>query len=308
MSLFDAHCDVLLKMWEDRTISFENSEKLHINRRRLRSGGGKVQCFAIFIPEEVPQASKFPAALEMVDIFYERILAQYEKMKLITTKQDMDALKEDEIGAILTLEGCDAIDTNMAKLRALFRLGVTSVGLTWNNANACADGVMEPRRAGLTDFGRRVIQENNRHHVWTDVSHLSENAFWDALEWAAFPIASHSNAKALCGHPRNLNDDQIRALLGKNGTIGVVFSSSFLREEGKATIDDVLRHIEHICELGGERQLGFGSDFDGIDDPPRGLEHFQKYPALLEELVKRYPEDLVKGFCYDNFASHYPRS
>src|SRR5699024_10708832 len=161
--------------------------------------------------------------IEMVDIFYERILAQHKKIKLVATKKQMETLSDDEIGAVLTLEGCDAIDTDLAKLRTLFRLGVTSVGLTWNNANACADGAMESRGAGLTDFGRLVVQENNQHHVWTDVSHLPENGFWDVINIAQFPIASHSNARALCEHPRNLYDGQIQALLQKGGVIGMNF-------------------------------------------------------------------------------------
>ncbi|HET7578882.1 MAG TPA: membrane dipeptidase, partial [Bacillales bacterium] len=169
MRIFDAHCDVLLKMWRDRNLSFQNGENLHINLDHLQAGGSKIQCFALFIPEEVPMLGKFQAALDMVDIFYERILARYENVKLVRSKKDIDELKDHEIGALLTLEGCDAIDFDIAKLRTLFRQGVTSVGLTWNNANFCADGAEETRGAGLTDFGRLVVKENNKHHVWTDV-------------------------------------------------------------------------------------------------------------------------------------------
>ncbi|HET7658187.1 MAG TPA: dipeptidase [Bacillales bacterium] len=307
MKLFDAHCDVLLKMWRDRELSFKDGKGLHINLDRLESAGSKVQCFAIFIPESVSVLAKFEAALQMVDVFYERILNRYENVKLVTSKQEISELKQGEIGAVLTLEGCDAVDVDLSKLRTLFRLGVTSVGLTWNNANACADGAEESRGGGLTDFGRQVVEENNRHRVWTDVSHLPVAAFWDVMETADFPIASHSNARALRDHQRNLYDDQIRALLKKNGMMGMVFKSGFLKDEGIANIDDILRHIEHVCELGGEKQIGFGSDFDGIEDPPDGLSHFGEYPNLVDALLKRYSEDTVIGFCYRNFVEHYPR-
>ncbi|HET7579706.1 MAG TPA: dipeptidase [Bacillales bacterium] len=307
MKIFDAHCDVLLKMWRDRDLSFRNGRNLHIHLDHLQAAGSKIQCFALFIPEEVPVLGRFQAALDMVDIFYERILARYQNLKLIRSKKEISELKDHEIGAVLTLEGCDAIDADIGKLRNLFRLGVTSVGLTWNHANFCADGVEESRGAGLTDFGRTVVRENNKHRVWTDVSHLCESAFWDAMEEAEFPIASHSNAKSLCNHQRNLNDQQIRALLEKDGIMGMVFKSDFLASGGEASIDDVLRHIEHICELGGEKQIGFGSDFDGIDDPASGLENYGKYPGLIEALLKRYSEETVKGFCFENFVSHYPR-
>lgn len=307
MKIFDAHCDVLLKMWRDKNLSFQNGQGLHINLDQLHAGGSKIQCFALFIPEEVLLPGKFQAALDMVDIFYERILSRYQNMKLITSKKDIDGLKEDEIGAVLTLEGCDAIDADPAKLRTLFRLGVTSVGLTWNNANACADGAGESRGAGLTDFGRFVVEENNKHRVWTDVSHLCERSFWDVIDIAEFPIASHSNAKALCNHWRNLNDEQIGALLKKDGMMGMVFKSEFLRDEKDASIDDILRHIEHVCALGGEKQIGFGSDFDGIEDPAKGLENYGHYPDLVEALLKRYSEETVEGFCFGNFVRHYPR-
>lgn len=306
MKIFDAHCDVLLKMWEDRDLSFEDAQDLNINLNRLKAGGSKVQCFALFVPVEIPVLNKFQVALEMIDILHERVLARYPEVKLVTSRQEIEALKDNEIGAVLTLEGCDAVDIDLAKLRTLFRLGVTSVGLTWNNANACADGAMESRKAGLTDFGRLVVEEHNKHRVWTDVSHLSEAAFWDVIELAKYPIASHSNAKALCDHPRNLTNEQIRALFNKNGAMGMVFAPQFLREdEENASLDDVLRHIEYICELGGEKHIGLGSDFDGISNVPKGLENYDKYPDLINALLQRYSEDTVKGFCYENFVSRY---
>lgn len=307
MKIFDAHCDVLMKMWRDSDLSFEDGRDLHIRLDRLQKGGSRIQCFAIFIPEEVSVLAKFEAALQMVDVFYERILKKHENVKLITSKQEITELKADEIGAVLTLEGCDAIDIDLAKLRTLYRLGITSVGLTWNFPNACADGAKESRGGGLTDFGRQVVELNNQHCIWTDVSHLPVSAFWDVMETAEFPIASHSNARKLMNHERNLYDNQIEALIKKNGMMGIVFKSGFLREEGIANIDDILRHIEHVCELGGVQHIGFGSDFDGIDDPPAGLEHFGNYPSLIEALLKRYSEETVEGFCHRNFIEHYPR-
>ncbi|HET7629131.1 MAG TPA: dipeptidase [Bacillales bacterium] len=306
MKLFDAHCDVLLHMWRDEHLDFADNA-LHIDMRRLTIAGAKVQCFAIFVPETVPVSGKFETAVQMADIFHERILGRFPNMKHIRTKKDIEALGDDEIGAMLTLEGCDAVDVDLAKFRTLFRLGVVSVGLTWNHANACADGVKEPRQGGLTDFGKQVVELNNRFRIWTDVSHLSEAAFWDVIETADFPIASHSNAKSLCSHPRNLTDAQIKALIHKDGCIGIVFAPHFLRDDEHASIDDVLRHVEYVCELGGASHLGFGSDFDGIDRVPKQLEHYGKYPDLVEALLKRYPASVVDGFCFQNFANAFPR-
>jgi membrane dipeptidase len=250
---------------------------------------------------------KFQSAIEIVDVFYEKVLASHKNIKLVTTKKEIANLNENEIGAVLTLEGCDAIDSDLTKLRTLFRLGVASIGLTWNNANATADGALESRGAGLSDFGRSVVVENNAHRVWTDVSHLSEAAFWDVIDIAEFPIASHSNAKRVSSHPRNLDDQQILALLSKKGVIGVTFVPAFLKEDGDAAISDILKHVEHVCSLGGEKQLGFGSDFEGISKTPEGLDNYKRYPLLVEALLKRYPEKMVKGFCFDNFFRNFPK-
>jgi len=306
MAIFDAHCDVLLKLHEDSKLSFTTSDSLHVNYQFLKKGGSKVQCFALFIEPEEPQEIKFRIALNMIDIFNRKILAVHDDIKHVRTKQDIANLKQDELGAVLTLEGCDAIDFDLLKLRTLFRLGIKSVGMTWSNSNAAADGVEESRGAGLSDFGRQVVRENNRHKVWTDVSHLSVKGFWDVVEEADYLIASHSNARALCDHPRNLYDDQIEAIIKHSGMIGITFVTDFLREPDYASIDDVLKHIEHICELGGSSHIGFGSDFDGISLTPKNLDNYSFYPELVNCLQKLYPEELVNGFLFDHFYQAFP--
>ncbi|MBM7659283.1 membrane dipeptidase [Bacillus mesophilus] len=306
MKIFDAHCDVLYKLWLNPTLRFEDSKELHITFERLKNGQGKVQCMAIYVPEEVPYQERFEVALEMVNILYEKILPLYPSLKLVKTKQDIKALKEDEIGILLTLEGCDAIGTSISRLKTLFHLGVKSVGLTWNYSNAVADGILEPRGAGLSLFGKKVVQENNRFKVWTDVSHLSIKGFWEVIELADYPIASHSNALTLCNHPRNLNDDQLIALIKKDSMIGINFVPYFLAEKPEATIKDVIKHIDYICSLGGERNIGFGSDFDGISQTVIGLEHFGKYEQLVEELYKHFTTQQITNFCYKNFCDHLP--
>lgn len=306
MTIFDAHCDALMKMFVNTEISFNDSALLHVTKQSLKKAGGKVQCFAIYIPESVQPERRFSAALKMVDLFYDKILVEPE-MKLVCSHADIAALKEDEIGAILTLEGCDCIDQDLLKLKTLLRLGVTSVGLTWNNANFVADGALEPRGAGVSSFGREVIKLLNEQSIWCDVSHLSESAFWDAIELADYPIASHSNVYNLCPHPRNLKDDQIMALLKKNAVIGVTFVPQFLTKKVKASIADILKHIDYIASLGGEHQIGFGSDFDGIDETVDQLSSYKEYDNLVNELEKQYTADFVKSLLFDNFVKKYRR-
>ncbi|MEH7386977.1 dipeptidase [Bacillus sp. JJ1521] len=293
-------------MWMDPTIDFADSPKLHITYNQLKALGSKVQCFAIYIPEEVKPESRFEVALEMVEIFYKQVIAPSPLLKMVRTREDILALKENEIGAFLTLEGCDAIDQSIVKLQTLIRLGVSSVGLTWNYANFAADGVAEPRGGGLSSFGKEVVKEHNKALIWTDVSHLSIKGFWDVMEVADFPIASHSNAFTICNHRRNLQDDQIRALIQKNGMIGITFVPQFLSNHNSASIDDVLKHLDYICSLGGKNHVGFGSDFDGITDTTVGLESFSGFDRLVNHLLKYYSENQVKKFLFQNFVQNLP--
>ncbi len=315
MKIFDTHCDALLKlqvakrntMFKGELLDFKKSDKLETNFERLQAGNVKVQFFAIFIDPKFPSDEKWQHALEQVDLFYSEILERNSLMKHIKNWRDIDALEPDEIGAVLTLEGADAFGNDLAKLRHLYRLGVLSIGLTWNNANLCADGVGDPRGAGLSVLGKEVVRLNNEHHVFTDVSHLSMNGFWDVMELAKYPIASHSNARALCDHPRNLNDEQIQAMFANNGMIDVVFCPQFINKDSEqATIPDLIRHIDHLCSLGGTRQVGIGSDFDGISSHITGLVNASEFPNLINELQKHYSEAEVEGFAFRNFLEHRP--
>ncbi|AMX83963.1 diguanylate cyclase [Geobacillus subterraneus] len=305
--IFDAHCDALMKLWQDRSLSFQDGPSLHVTLSGMADAGVKVQCFAIYVPETVPEEARFTAALEMVDLFFTRIVDMFPSVKAVRTKQDIASLREGEIGAMLTLEGCDAIGANLVKLKTLLRLGVASVGLTWNFPNAVADGAWEKRGAGLTAFGRQVIGLLNETKRWVDVSHLSEKAFWDVMETARFPIASHSNAHRLCPHPRNLTDEQIQALIKKDGMIGINFVPYFLTGDKRgATVADVLRHLDYVCALGGENNVGFGSDFDGITETVAGLEAVKDYLRLVNELYKHYSSSQVERFLFRNFYEHLP--
>jgi membrane dipeptidase len=300
MKIFDAHCDVLMKLWMNPTLCFERDDRLHVTAEALKNTKGKVQLFAIYVPESVPYEQRFDAALEMVQLFYSRIVS-IPGMKHVRTKGEIDRLKDGEVGAMLTLEGCDAIGVNIARLQTLLRLGVSSVGLTWNYANAAADGILEERGAGLSSFGKKLVEVNNEENVWTDVSHLSVKGFWDVMETAEYPVASHSNAHAICPHPRNLSDEQIKALISREGVMGITFVPHFLTEKHEASVDDVLRHVEHVCALGGEHHVGFGSDFDGIVDTPIGLHTYRGYEALVNKLLHYYSAEQVNNMLFRNF-------
>ncbi|WP_043934343.1 dipeptidase [Bacillus sp. EB01] len=306
MAVFDAHCDVLLKMYEDPLIQFKDSEKLQANLDGMKEAGIKLQVFAIFVPPELRGEKAFEAARDMARIFHEKVI---DNSMVVHVKDlaALNSLKENQMGAMLSLEGCDSIGKDLNKLKILLDMGVSSVGLTWNWANAVADGAMESRGRGLTPFGREVVGLLNQTNTWCDVSHLSERGFWDVMELADFPMASHSNAFTKCPHPRNLKDDQIRAIIRRDTVMGLTFVPYFLSKAGKATITDVLRHLDHICSLGGEDHIGFGSDFDGIDKTVEGLSSAFEYENLINELQKHYSEIQVWKFLHKNMETRLPK-
>lgn len=307
MNIIDLHCDALMKLQEAHgMLRFADAPELQTNKTRLQKGQIKVQCFAIFIEPEIKGDHKFQVVLEQIDYFYKEVLGKNPDMVHIKEWSDFDRLKIGQIGAMLTLEGVDPIGNDLSKLHILYQLGVRSVGLTWNQANLAADGAGEPRGAGLTLFGKEIVEFNNEHEILTDVSHLSDKGIWEVIELAKYPIASHSNARALCNHLRNLTDEQAAAMFAKGGLIHVVYNPPFVKEFGEVTIPDLVKHIDHFCSLGGVKQIGFGSDFDGISTFITNLEDASKSQNLINELLKYYSEEVVRGFAYQNFLDHRP--
>ncbi|MBM7650784.1 dipeptidase [Neobacillus cucumis] len=307
MYIIDLHCDALMKLQEGRgVLRFADAEELDTNKKRLQAGQVKVQCFAIFIEPDIKGDQKFQVALEQIDYFYKEVLGKNPDMVHIKEWSDFDRLQPGQIGAMLTLEGVDPIGNDLAKLHILYQLGVRSVGLTWNQANLAADGAGEPRGGGLTLFGKEIVAFNNEHQILTDVSHLSDNGIWDVIELAKYPIASHSNARALCEHPRNLTDEQAKAMFARGGLIHVVYNPPFIKESGVTTISDLIKHIDYFCSLGGVKQIGLGSDFDGISTFVIDLEDASKSQNLINELLKQFKEEEVRGFAYENFLNHRP--
>ncbi|ADH99555.1 dipeptidase [Salisediminibacterium selenitireducens] len=300
MNIYDLHCDALLKLYEDRTRSFKNSPDLEVNAERIREGQIKMQFFAIFIEPDTPSDIMFDAALQQIDLFHTEVLSQSDDIVKITSWHQLKDLKSHQTGAVLTLEGADAFGNDFSKWRILKELGVMSLGVTWNQANLCCDGIGESRGGGLTDFGKEIVAFNNRHGLLTDVSHISLAGFEDVLDLADFPIATHSNAYSLCSHRRNLRDEQLDRLIEKGALIGVVFNPPFIDEQDEATIPALIRHIDYICKRGGSKLISFGSDFDGIASYVKDLDHAGAYQNLITELLKSYSQDEVEGFAWKN--------
>lgn len=311
MDVIDLHCDALLKMQQaEKKLDFRNSSELSVNIARLKEGQVKIQAFAIFIEPDIVVEEKYASALEQINYYQQDVLDKNPEMKQIKKWSDIKNLKDGEIGSFLTLEGVEAIGNDLTKLDHLLDLGVLSVGLTWNPANLAADGVQEPRGGGLTTFGFDIVKKLNDRKVFTDVSHLSVASFWDVMKAAKYPIATHSNVFDLCGHVRNLNNDQINAMIERDAMIHIVFNPPFTVDEKKqkvATINDLVKHVEALAELGAIKNIGFGSDFDGISSHIEELNHAGEVQKLIAVLESKFTKEDVEGFAFQNFLNHLPK-
>ncbi|MFD2116754.1 dipeptidase [Paenibacillus yanchengensis] len=307
MKTIDFHCDALYKLLDDKELSFATAmdtestvnEKLDVTLDRLVEADSLLQVFAVFVHQS--RQNWLLDVLESIDLFYSHIIS-HPKMSLVRNQHDLaTCIEQNKIGAMLSLEGCDGLDGNPALLRLLHRLGLRALSLTWNNANWAADGVLEQRNAGLSSAGAAFVKQCEELGIILDISHLGETSFWDLAAITTRPIiASHSNAFELCPHPRNLNNNQLKYIIENNGLIGITYVPYFLTTNEQATIDDVIRHIEYICELGGQNSIMLGSDFDGIDQHVLGLAHPGQVNQLKESLYKRFDDALVEQFLHKN--------
>jgi membrane dipeptidase len=301
----DGHCDTLGDVLEGKRTLAECSTLGHVDLPRLRAGGVTAQIFACFVPIHEYHRSATRYALRMIDVLHQAIAAHPDELLLAASAADIRRAKtEGKVAGILGLEGAEPLGDSLAVLRNFHRLGVRVLGLTWNFRNEVADGVMEgPRAQGLSSFGKEVVGECNRLGVLIDVSHLAPAGLADVLHLSRQPvIASHSNARALCDHERNLFDAQIEAIARGGGLVGVTFVDAFLHQPAaEATIEHALDHIDHLLRVAGPEHVMIGSDFDGAD-MPRGLEDATCYPALTAGMAARgHSEAVMRGVLGLNF-------
>lgn len=289
--VIDAHCDSIGDQLERGRWLGERSNEGHIDLPRLREGGVDVQFFACYVPVPYQRHSAVTHAMERLDQLH--LLAERASDQFVLACCADDILRaqaEGKVAGLATLEGAEALDASIGVLRQFYRLGVRNLGLAWNYRNAACDGVAESRtNGGLTEFGVKVVEECNRLGILLDVSHLSPAGVMDVLTVSQQPvIASHSNARALCDHPRNLSDAQMEAIAAKGGVIGVTFVDAFLNSQSpaEATINDIIAHIEYMLSVVGPDHVALGSDFDGCT-PARGLEDATCYPLITQRLLER---------------------
>ena len=299
----DTHCDTLMQLMPQPRGSpparrlGERSDRGHIDLPRLVEGGVDCQTFAIYTGERVNQPGALLTALQMVDVFNRECSANEGIIHAFNYDEILEANKSGKVAALLSIEGAEPLMGDLGVLRIFYKLGVRMLSFTWNWRTPFADGLAAKRaESRLTDLGVEAIREMERLGIVYDVSHLSDSCFWDVVEVKKGPfIASHSNCRAVCDHPRNLTDNMIRALAEHGGVMGMNFSAHFVDKE-KATVERVVDHIDHIIDLVGPDHVGLGSDFDGIRMTPEGLEDVSRMPNITRELVRREysDEDIMK--------------
>lgn len=306
MFICDCHCDTLTELYNKNASLYENEQHFDI-KRQIALGGGLQFC-AIYVPTEVFRyQGSLRYTLCLLDKYNQEIKKLHENgidVLQVRTAEDAGNVLKHKAATLLAIEEGGAIDGSLEALRCLYELGVRAMTLTWSNRNDIADGINEEATgSGLTLFGKQVVAEMNRLGMLVDVSHISTAGFWSVIETSTKPIiATHSNAKSLCSHPRNLNDEQIKALAQNGGLAGITFAGQFLEEDWRnACIESVYKHIDYMLNLiGNDDHIGFGSDFDGISHPPYNIQGVQDYKPLTEYLSKYYSDETINKITHQN--------
>ncbi|NLA26121.1 MAG: membrane dipeptidase [Firmicutes bacterium] len=303
LKIADCHCDTIsLLATNDYDFSQRNSRG-HIDLPRLLEGEVKLQFFAVCVAPE-KQRSYLQSALEHIARYHRCLAANREHMISLEKKEDLlAAQREGKIAALLALEGAEPLEGSTELLDIFYRLGMRALSLTWNHRNLFADGAGEESAGGgLTCAGKALIRELSGKGIILDLAHLSNRCFFEALELTDQPpLVSHANARRLCDHPRNLDDEQLKALANRGGVIGLSLYPYFITGEAKAGLEQLLDHFVHIAGLIGVEHLAFGSDFDGIPCTIEEIKDVSGYPSLPQALCRRgFNHSEVEMIAWDN--------
>jgi membrane dipeptidase len=296
---------------------------------RLRKGHVGGQFWSVYVPTSLKGPEAVQAVFEQIDVVHRMTERFPGDFAMAYTAADVERVhRSGKIASLIGMEGGHSIGNSLAVLREAYACGARYMTLThWNDTDWADAATDKPRHDGLTKFGREVVREMNRLGMLVDLSHVSDKTMLDVLETSEAPVIfSHSSARALCDHVRNVPDDILQKVAASGGIVMVNFAPGFISEEGRAwdeqafpehdrlkalypkdpqkvkaefaawkvahpaprvTLSQVADHIDHIRDVAGIDHVGLGSDFDGISRTPVGLEDVSKYPALLAELLRR---------------------
>jgi membrane dipeptidase len=330
------------------------SGRAHSDLARFKKGAVDVQVFSIFCDDKYGKGSAFQYANQEIDSLYAMVARHPDKIMIVRNIAELNkALHLKKLAAMMGVEGGHMIEDDLDKLDSFYQRGVRYMTLTWNNSTSWATSAWDEKKQsfivtpyGLNDFGRQVVKRMNELGMMVDVSHIGVKTFWDVIATTSKPvIASHSSVYTLCPVPRNLKDDQIKAIAKNGGVIQVNFYSGFLDStymkrltaflaEHKSEYDSLLAtkmpeyqvheyftqkystkaaalrpplsllidHIDYIVKLVGADYVGLGSDFDGIESAPLGLDGVQDFPKITQALLKKgYSQKNIEKILGGNF-------
>lgn len=298
MRLFDMHCDTLYRAYTEKSSLFDDS--FHISFNKTKGIDTYVQCLAVWIPDEYRGEDAWR--------LFQGCAAKLEKdiagtdIKWLKSASDIRALAQSGgRGVILTVEGGAVLGGKAERVREIYNMGVRMMTLTWNGANELASGIMCPDDKGLTSFGSEVIREMQKLNMIVDVSHAGEKTFSDVNEQMFKPFAaSHSNARTVAPHRRNLTDDQFDRLVKSGGITGLNFCVDFLnKDKTKADICDIIKHAEYLMERGGAQSVAMGADLDGADIPS-DVKGIETMPLIYDRFVQKFGEDTADAVFFGN--------
>ena len=313
--LIDTHNDVTSRTVQGFDIGPRSADG-HTDLVRMKAGGMTATFFAAYVAAGNTEGNRSAhRALQMIDTVRRDIVERHPQQVVFATRAAdiVRAKKQRKIAALIGIEGGHAIEDDLRLLRDYYDLGVRYMTLTHTNTNGWADSSGDMAKEGvqhhngLTDFGKQVIREMNRLGMMVDISHVSDKTFWDVLEVSQKPvIASHSSCRSISNIPRNMTDEMIQAMAKKGGIVQINLGCEFLSQKSadtssfgnpslrpdsgvkivRATIDDVFAHIDHIRRIAGIDAVGLGSDFDGVECVPEGLEDTSQWPNLTRRLLE----------------------
>lgn len=319
MYIADLHCDTLYKIRQDRKQGIKSrmaDGDFHVNLQKLKQSGYLLQNFAAFVDAE-EDTERFSACNELIDIFYEEIENNKESIIAVKSFADIEeCIKSNRLGALLTVEEGGVTEGCIDKLEKLYGRGVRMMTLTWNYENELAypndvEKQQTELKNGLKKQGFEVAEAMKELGMLIDISHLSDAGAFELLKDLKLTIlASHSNARAVCNHVRNLPDELIRLIADRGGIIGINLSTNFIGGSGGR--EDIIKHIRHMINVGGSECVALGTDFDGIETNPdipgaesigvlaktmtkAGISHTQQEKIFYKNALRFYKE-MLKGF------------
>lgn len=291
MNLFDLHCDSISRCLDENGSLLQNTFHLDLERGSVFENW--VQTFAIFVHDDYKGQSAYERFLSQYNFFLQQIEKSQGKLTTLG-----DKVQSGVCNAVLSVENGSMLENDLDRVQKLAQMGVRFLTLCWNGENQICGGADTDK--GLCDFGAQVVKECEQNRIIIDVSHMSEKSFFEVCKIAQKPIiATHSNAKSVHNHRRNLTDAQIEQIAQMGGIIGVNLYPLFLNGTQDASVDDILRHIDHLLNKADENKLAIGTDFDGAD-MPKQINSIERLEIIYKSVVQFYDENLAQAIFYNN--------